>query len=206
MIDNMHKEEEKELISEKIIEGNIFSFILTYGSFLFALISSFLIARILSAEVWGYLILGISTVSALSIIIAYFPPASFTMLNQLIPQYYYKNKIDKLRSLIFGIFFLQIIVSLISLMIFLILFWLIIEQNIFSQICIILSPLIVLTVFQNITIYTLRGFKKFKEPTIIILSRIISLVIFYLIIFIAPPINSVIAISYSNVFSYILSS
>lgn len=105
MIDNMHKEEEKELISEKIIEGNIFSFILTYGSFFITIFSSFLIGRILSPEEWGYPILGISTISTLSLIIAYFPPASHIMLNQLIPQYYYKNKIDKLRSLIFGIFF-----------------------------------------------------------------------------------------------------
>jgi len=106
MNDNKQIKRKKELISEKIIEGNIFSFIQTYGSFFIALISSYFIARILSAEEWGYLILGISTISTISLLIAYFPPASQIMLNQLIPQNHYKNKIDKLRSLILGILFL----------------------------------------------------------------------------------------------------
>jgi len=82
----------------------------------------------------------------------------------------------------------------------------IIEQNNFSQICVILSPLIVLTVFQNLSVSTLRGFKKFKKATIITLSQIISLVIFYFIIFLDPPVNPIIALSYSNFFSYIISS
>jgi len=90
--------------------------------------------------------------------------------------------------------------------IFLILFWFLIKQNIFSQICIILSPLFVLTVIQKISVNTLRGFKKFKEATIIILSQIISLVIFYFIVFINPPVNPVFVISYFNVFSYIIST
>lgn len=205
MNDEKQIERKTDLISEKIIEGNIFSVIQTYGSFFISIFSSFLIARILSAEDWGYLILGLATISTISLILAYFPPASHAMLKKLIPQYHYENKIRKLRSLIFGIFFLQIIVSLIGLATFLLLFQFLIEQNIFSQICIILSPLIILVVIQNITIQVLRGFKKFKEATIIVLSQIISLVIFYFFIFLDLPDNPIIVIAYSNVFSYLIS-
>jgi len=68
MNDNKHIEKKKEIISEKIIEGNIFSFIQTYAFFFFGIFSSFLIARILSAEEWGYYILAISTVLTYNII------------------------------------------------------------------------------------------------------------------------------------------
>jgi len=199
-------EELKKKTSDKIIKGNFFTLVKTYYSFFISLSSNFIIARILSPEDWGYLLLGLYTITIPTLIIAYFPPAANLMLNQLIPQYFFKNMKNKLKSLISSIFFTKIIVSSISWVIFFLIFLINVNRGIFFQICIILSPIIILNIFQDLLINSLRGFHKFGKATAIILVQLTSLLVSYIIIFLINPPNPLIAISYSNLFSYLFST
>ncbi len=196
--------EPKESTSEKIIKGNFYTIIQTYGSFFITILSSFFIARLLSEESWAFLILGLYTVSILGILFAFFPPAANLILNQYIPQYNYKNEIDKLRSLIYSILFLRLLISLVCWIIIFLIFIIFINQNILFQIYVILSPIIVFEIMINTCAFTLRGFYKFKEVAIINLSRILLLLALYTIIFFNSPENPIILLSLANVLSYLI--
>lgn len=89
----------KASTSEKIIKANFFTLLRTYIGFFIIIFSNFLIARLLSDEEWGFLILGLSTVLILGILFGYFPLATNLTLNQYIPRYKYKNILDQLKSL-----------------------------------------------------------------------------------------------------------
>jgi len=197
--------ETKESTSEKIIKGNFYTIMQTYGSFFITILSSFFIARLLSEESWGFLILGLYTVSIFGILFVFFPPATNLILNQYIPQYNYKNEIDKLRSMIYSILFLRILISLVCWIIFFLIFIIFINQNILFQIYVILSPIIVFEIIISTSAFTLRGFYKFKEVAIINLSRILLLLVLYIIIFFNSPENPIILLSFANVLSYLIS-
>jgi len=194
----------EETTSEKIIKGNFYNFIQIYANFILNILSTFLIARLLTQDIWGTLILALATTAVIQIIIAYFPPAKDLILNQYIPRYYYKEDFEKLRSLLLSSYFIQFFVAFLCWIGFLLYLSYISNQTLFYQLSIILSPLIILETINSFCSNCLKGFYKFGINTGGIIARIIILLILYFLIFLFNLENPVIFIALANVISYLI--
>jgi len=83
-----------------LAKNTFFSFLFSYGKFLFALITSFIIARIISQETWGFLILTLSFINIFTFILVFFPPSLGLSFHYYIPRYRALNQNSKLKSFV----------------------------------------------------------------------------------------------------------
>jgi len=151
----------------KFAVNTLFSIFNSYGIFIFLIIISFLLARLLSQELWGYLILATSIIFIISILLTFFPPALTFSLNYYIPKYLALNQNNKLKSIIKNALYLKIIFTLmIGILIFLIFFF---YSSFFSyslgthtNLLLILAPIVITEGLSTILISIYQGFFKFK--------------------------------------------
>jgi len=166
----MKDSEKAENISKdhkKFAVNTLFSIFNSYGIFIFQIIISFLLARLLSQELWGYLILATSIIFIISIVLTFFPPALTFSLNYYIPKYSVLNQNNKLKSIIKNALYLKIVFTLmIGILSYLIFFF---YNSFFSfslgthtNLLLILAPLIITEGLSTILISIYQGFFKFK--------------------------------------------
>ena len=121
-----------------------------YSSFIYLILVSFLMARLISLEIWNLIILGTSYIMIIAIISYFLPPALEYSLMYYIPKYNTLNQKKKLKSFIKKALYFKILVIVIIfiLSIFLLQFIVkIININLekeFNLILSILSPLILI--------------------------------------------------------------
>ena len=99
-----------------LAKNSLYSFLSSYGSFFLSLITSFLLARLITQELWGLLILALSYIAIFNIILSFLPPGLDATLNYYIPQYlalkeysnlkYFIKKAIYLKLLFIGLLFL----------------------------------------------------------------------------------------------------
>ncbi len=152
---------------KKFATNTLFSIFNSYGIFLYQIIISFLLARLLSQELWGYLILATSIIFIISLILTFFPPALSFSLNYYIPQYITLHQNNKLKSVIKNSIYIKIvftlIIGIISYLIFIFfspLFSLTLGTH--TNLLLILAPTIITEGLSTILISTYQGFFKFK--------------------------------------------
>ncbi|MCK4286364.1 MAG: oligosaccharide flippase family protein, partial [Candidatus Lokiarchaeota archaeon] len=185
------KKDNKKLDRQyKILAKNTFYQIFNrYGTYIFSLISSFLLARMISQELWGFLIITTSILGIFTLIISFIPPGLIYSLNYYIPHYRAQNKMKIVRSFILKTFYIRIIVVMcvyiISLCLFLF-FTDIFAINLKNYIFLlyILSPIIVIESLHTFLIAVMYGFNLFKSVFILLLIRnfvSISLLLSYFI-------------------------
>lgn len=80
-----------------LTKNTLFSYFNNYANLFLQIISSFLIARLLSLDLWGYLILSISIITLISVFGGYLPPAleyatHYYLSRELKKAEYYKAK------------------------------------------------------------------------------------------------------------------
>ena len=165
----MNKNTSDEIIQDhkKFAVNTLFSIFNSYGIFIFLIIISFLLARLLSQELWGYLILATSIIFIISIILTFFPPALTFSLNYYIPKYLALNQNNKLKSIIKNALYLKTIFTLmIGILSILIFFF---YSSFFSyslgthtNLLLILAPIIIIEGLSTILISIYQGFFKFK--------------------------------------------
>jgi len=192
MENSNNKETVKNLGTEyKVLAKNtIISIFSSYGNYIFALITSFLLARMISRDEWAILILAISLITIISIVPNFLPPGINFSLNFYIPRYRAKNQTSKLRNFILKAFYIRLISVIIVASIGLVIF------NIFNDIftnylhnhmslLYILFPLIIISSFQSLFIATLIGFNLFKINIILLVitsvTNVIPLFTYFLI-------------------------
>ncbi len=100
-IKNTSKEKKKVTREQKILVKNSFySFMHHYGNFFFSLITAVIIARVISMEEWGFLILALSLIGFFTIILAFLPPSLGLSLIYYVSRFKALNQNTKLRSFV----------------------------------------------------------------------------------------------------------
>ncbi|MFX0075680.1 MAG: hypothetical protein ACFE96_09570, partial [Candidatus Hermodarchaeota archaeon] len=92
-----------------LVKNSFFSFLNTYGTFIFSIISSFLLARLVDDNSWSYFVLGLSYIQIVSLIIKFLPPSLNNTLQYYIPRLYSLNKINRLKSFILRAIYVKVL-------------------------------------------------------------------------------------------------
>lgn len=165
---NLENESEKNNeLHRLVVKNSIYSLVNNYGILIFQIIVSILLARLISQDLWGYLIIASSYIGIISIILTFFPPALGLSLNYYIPKYIALNQYNKLKSIIKNAILVKIlftaIICIISLFIFSIftdLFMLNLKNH--TNLFFILFPLILINGLGSILLSIYQAFFKFK--------------------------------------------
>lgn len=159
-----------------LAKNALFSLFLSYSAFIITLLTSFLLARMISREEWAILILATSIIGIFSIIVSFIPPGLIFSMNFYIPRYRAKNKQLKLRNFILKAFYMRIIVVFVIFFIAIIIFCLF--ENIYNVflnahiiILYILAPLIIIQNLDTFFMTFLIGFNLFKTNFIFFLVK-----------------------------------
>jgi len=173
----------------RLATNTFYSFFFHYGSHFFTFVYSFLLARLFTDTLWGFLIIATSFITIIETISSLLPPGLNYALNYYIPRHLALNEKSEIKSLIKNVIKLKMVflipIFLISLLIF----------NVFAElfkislknkvsILYILSPLIIINSL-NIIFYSInRGFNKFNYNFYFLLIKnaihIIPLLIFFI--------------------------
>lgn len=145
----------------------LFSIFNSYGIFIFQIIVSFLLARLISQELWGYLILATSIIFIVSIILTIFPPALTFSLNFYIPRYLALNQKNKLKSIIKNSLYLKIMFTLIIGTISYLIFFFYnpffsFSLGPYTNLLLIMAPIIFTEGLSTVLTSVYQGFFKFK--------------------------------------------
>lgn len=175
---------------KNLARNTFYSFLINFGSHFFTLIYSFLLARLIGDESWGFLILATSYITIIIIITNFLPPGSNYALNYYIPRYLALNEKPKIKSLIKNtliaklIFLIPIFIfSIIVFNIFVDIFAVNLKEKI--SLLYILSPLIIFNSLQFSLNAINRGLYRFKYIFIFLVIKEFLFIgpLFYFFIF-----------------------
>ena len=150
-----------------LAKNTFFSFLSSYGNYISSIITSFIIARIISQENWGFLILATSIVNIFTFILLFFPPSLGLAMNYYIPKYRALNQNNKLKSFIVKSLIIKLLLVLpiyiLSILIFNVFFeFFQISLKNYTSLFYLLSPLIIINSFDNIFKDISRALNKFQ--------------------------------------------
>ncbi|MFX1311001.1 MAG: oligosaccharide flippase family protein [Promethearchaeota archaeon] len=158
-----------------LAKNSIYSFINTYLSYFSAMLSSFLMARLITQDDWGKLILALSYVGIASLILGFLPPGLGFSYNYYIPRYLALKQHMKLKSFVklslFLRFFSSIIVFIISFLIFLLFPGLFRNLENKVHLILMLSPLIIIYALEKEFLDLNRSFNQFNIVFILVLIK-----------------------------------
>ena len=151
----------------KFAKSAFYSLFNSYGIFIFQILISFFMAKLISQESWGFLLLVISYINIVSLILSFFPPALTFSLNYYIPRYIALNQNNKLKWMIKAGFYLKITFALIIFFISLIIFFILkpffaIYLLGYTNLLFLLSPLIFIIGLSTLLNSIYQGFFKYK--------------------------------------------
>ncbi len=168
-----------------LAKNAFYSFLNTYGEYIFSIITSFIIARLISKELWGFFILAYSYIMILAVIMEFIPPGLSHALHYFIPKNFAESKYGKIKNIIKNALFLKIFVVIIIFFIFLLVYTHF--SNLFSlslrnyiHLLLILSPLILISGINSIHNSVLRGFNRYNLIfNAILMQNLIKLAFFF---------------------------
>lgn len=151
-----------------LVKNSFFSFLNTYGTFIFSLISSFLLARLIGDLSWSYFVLGLSYIQIISLITNFLPPSLRNTLHYYIPRFISLNQKKRLKSFIFRAIYVKALFLIPTFVVSILSF--ILLSNIFLinlpgeniKLLLLLSPLIIINNLQVILNSVNIGFNRFK--------------------------------------------
>ncbi|MFX1420591.1 MAG: oligosaccharide flippase family protein, partial [Promethearchaeota archaeon] len=168
IIEHSNTKKKKLNKEHKILAKNSFySLLYSYSNFFFSIITSIFIARLISPEVWGFLILAISLIAIFSLILIFLPPGVGPSIIYYLSQFKVLNQNRKVKSLIRNSLLLRVLfiipVYFLSILIFSVLidfFALNLKEYVF--LFYILSPLIIINALNPILDDIIRAMNMFK--------------------------------------------
>ena len=150
-----------------LFKNTFYTYLNSYGSYIFSLATSFILARTISQELWGILILGISYIAIISNILYFFPPSIPSSLSHYIPRYYVQKEYDTLKTIVRNALTQRLIASvlfflgsIIFFMFFINIFKLTLSE--YANILFILAPLIIVQGLNQAYVGVNQGFNQFK--------------------------------------------
>jgi len=208
---NMKDSEKVGIISKdhrKFAKSAFYSLFNSYGIFIFQIIITFFMARLISQESWGFLILAMSYINIVSLILSFFPPALNFSLNYYIPRYVTLNQNNKLKSMIKAGLYLKTIFALIIFFISVIIFYILkpffaIYLLGYTNLLFLLSPLIFIIGLSTLLDSIYQGFFKYKLIFLLTLLKF-SFYISALTICLISGITNLELIALINLFSYLI--
>jgi len=182
MIDNPNNNEttnssvKREILT--LARNSIYSFLNSYGTFIFSIITFFFMARLISDVEWGYLILANTYILIILLILSFLPPGLGPSLNYYFPRYLVQNDFSQLKSHIKYVIYIKVVfiipVFLISIMIFVFfadIFTITLQNH--TNLLLLLSPIIIITGLDSILIFINKGLNLFKTVFILLIVRYI---------------------------------
>ena len=192
----------------KFAKSAFYSLFNNYGIFIFQIISSYFIARLISQPMWGLLILATSYINIISLILSFFPPALDFSLRYNIPRYIALNQNNKLKNMIKVSFYLKALFTLLTFVVSIIIFY--IFNSFFSiylpnytNLLFLLSPLIIVIGLSTLLDSIYQGFFKYKLVFLLTIVKF-SFYISALIIMVIFRINNLEILAIINSFSYVI--
>lgn len=173
-----------------LVKNSFFSFLNTYGTFIFSIISSFLLARLIDDALWNYFILGLSYIQIVSLVIKFLPPSLNNTLQYYIPRFYSLNKYNRLKSFILRAIYVKVLflipVFIIAIVVFTLFskIFLITLPETYYDIVLLLSPLIIISNLQIILNSINIGFNKYKIVFFSFITQYLIYIAFLLYFFI----------------------
>jgi O-antigen/teichoic acid export membrane protein len=174
------KEKNKKISREykSLVKNSFYSFMHSYSAFLFSIITSFIMARIISQEVWSYLILSTAYTTLFTLILTFLPPSLALTFNYFVARFRSLNENAKLKSFIFNsmvlrsfFVFLTFIVSFIIFIVFSDLFKISLLN--YYHILLIISPLIIINGLDKVLIAIDRALNMFNFVFYLLIIRYI---------------------------------
>jgi len=192
----------------KFAKNAFYSLFNSYGIFIFQIIISFFMARLISQELWGFLLLAMSYINIVSLILSFFPPALTFSLNYYIPRYVTLNQNNKLKSMIKAGFYLKTIFALIIFFISFIIFYILKPFFAtyllgYTNLLFLLSPLIFIIGLSTLLDSIYQGFFKYKLILLLTILKF-SFYISALIICLIFGITNLELIALINLLSYLI--
>ena len=192
-----------------LARNSIYSFLTSYGTFIFSIITYFFMARLISDVEWGYLILANTYILIILLILSFLPPGLGPSLNYYLPRYIVQNDSNQLKSHIKYVIYIKIIfiipVFIISILIFVFftdLFTITLLNH--TDLLLLLSPIIVITGLDSILIFINKGLNLFKTVFILLLVRyLFNIIALIFCIFVLNTVDLEV-IALINVFSILL--
>jgi len=192
----------------KFAKSAFYSLFNSYGIFIFQIIISFFMARLISQELWGFFLLAMAYINIVSLILSFFPPALTFSLNYYIPRYVTLNQNNNLKRMIKAGLYLKTLFALIIFFISVIIFYLL--QSFFStyllgytNLLFLLSPLIFIMGLSTLLDSIYQGFFKYKLIFLLTLLKF-SFYISALIICLIFGISNLEIIALLNLLSYLI--
>ena len=192
----------------KFAKSAIYSLFNSYGIFIFQIIISFFMARLITQELWGFLLLAMAYINIVSLILSFFPPALNFSLNYYIPRYVTLNQNNKLKSMIKAGFYLKTIFALIIFFISFIIFYILKPFFAtyllgYTNLLFLLSPLIFIIGLSTLLDSIYQGFFKYKLILLLTILKF-SFYISALIICLISGITNLELIALINLLSYLI--
>ncbi|MFX0027480.1 MAG: lipopolysaccharide biosynthesis protein [Candidatus Hermodarchaeota archaeon] len=201
--------DERSSEAKLLAKNTFYSFFTNYGTLIFQLIISFLMARIISKELWGILILATSYIVIITVISRYFPPALDYSLNYYLPRSLKSNEELAVKSIIKNSFILKLI-FLLPIYILSILFFIFITDHLFTvfnnkyDIIFILSPLILIQGLNPVLNSINRSLNLFKLIFYLLILSFILQLSSLLFLLLCQIYNFIQIIAFINVFSALI--
>lgn len=151
-----------------VLAKNVFySFLNTYGQYFFSIFTAFIIARLISKDIWGFFIIAYSFIMLIAILVDFFPPGLSYSLHYFIPSLLIDGNNEECKSIIRNAVLVRTLIAFIAFFIFSSL-TLYIPQlfslNLmnYTNFLTILSPLILIGGIGSVLNAVLRGYNKFN--------------------------------------------
>jgi len=192
---------------KKLVESSSFSLIGVYINFIFGIVGTFFVARLITPDKWALLILTLSFVSLTTFFCNFFPPATDATIRYYIPTLIIEGEDskNKIRGFIFHIYKIRLITTVpINILYLLITSLLFFGQELFTLI-LILSPIIFLNSITTLNGSILIAYQRFKLGFFMQIINGLIYTISLLTIFIFNLDNPLILIAYANLLIIIIS-
>ena len=178
----MDSKEDKIQISENkeeyrnLATNTFYSFLINYGSHFFTFLYSFLLARLITDQIWEFLIIATSFISIIVLITTLLPPGLSLALNYYVPRYIALNQKSMIKSLIKNAFITKLLLIIPVFIISIIAFTFLTDIfaiTLFNKISLlyILSPIIIINSLNLILNSINRSFSKFKFIFLLLLVK-----------------------------------
>ena len=185
---------------KKIIKSSAFSFLGVYLNFFLGLLSTFSIARIITPEEWGLLLIAESFVATGAFLCSLFPPGAEGSIEYYIPHLkgLGGNRDIEIREFILHNYRLRSLSGLIGFFVYLIVIFSANIELTLLQLTLILSPKILLSLIQNLNIAIITAFQKFKFLFIVMSIHVFNISIGNFSILLINPLNSILIVAIVN--------
>lgn len=186
-----------------------YSFLNNYSIFFFQIIVSIFLARLLTPEIWGFLIIATSIIAIVLIVLRLLPPSLDLSIIYYLSEYRIKEDISELKNFIKNSLILKFLFIIPVFFVFISLISILsnffeISLSSYTDLLLILSPLIIITGLELVLNSVYRGFYRFNILFELTLVKYLFYIGLLLYLFLIKKTSTVQEIAFINLITSIL--